>query len=400
MPQLRPQIRRIVLVGALVALAAVALLWRQHAGSRLVSELRSKADVLAPGAAIAPPAGEVQATVITVAGVPVVPVADQATAEAVIGKIEAAYRQRLDPNANVQQLSIKEQVTYETTHVQPGAIRTAEEAQRILLRGTDKLLNYTVQRGDSLWQIASTHGMTVDTLSKANPGVNPAALQPGQVISLLATEPYVHLQSVEEVTVVENVAFDTVTTEDPTLYPWQSTYDVKGVYGRRQVTYVITREDGKITDKQVKAETLLSPPQQATYRQGTKLAPRLGTGKFQLPVIGKLTSGFGWRGWEFHPGIDLAVDIGTPVMAADDGTVVYAGWLGGYGRCVQIDHGEGKLVTLYGHLSLISVQLGQTVKKGQVIGRSGNSGRSTGPHVHFEVRQNGKAVNPLQFFPD
>ncbi|MHB9143990.1 MAG: peptidoglycan DD-metalloendopeptidase family protein [Symbiobacteriia bacterium] len=400
MPQIRTPIRRLVLVGAILALAAVALLWRHYAGSRVVGGLQGRADVLSPGTGLVAPAGEVPATVITVAGIPVVPVADQATAEAVISSIEAAYRQRLDPKASIRDLSIKEQVSYQAIHTQPGAIRTAEEAQRILARGTDKLLNYTVQRGDSLWQIATTHGMTVETLSKANPEVNPAALQPGQELNLLVAEPYVHLQSVEEVTVVENIAFETVTIDDPSLYPWQSAYDVKGVFGRREVTYLTKREDGRLVDRQVKAEKLLSPPAQATFRQGTKLAPKLGSGKFQLPVIGKLTSGFGWRGSEYHPGIDLAVPFGTPVMAADGGTVVYAGWLGGYGRCVQIDHGEGKLVTLYGHLQSFSVKVGQTVKKGEVIAYSGNSGRSTGPHVHFEIRRDGKATNPMQFFPD
>jgi murein DD-endopeptidase MepM/ murein hydrolase activator NlpD len=114
------------------------------------------------------------------------------------------------------------------------------------------------------------------------------------------------------------------------------------------------------------------------------------------PVHGPVTSGFGWRWGRMHEGIDIAVPSGTPVVASASGTVITAGWLGGYGNLVVIDHGNG-LATAYGHNSSISVGLGQGVAQGQVIAYSGSTGHSTGPHVHFEVRVNGSAVDPLAY---
>ena len=114
------------------------------------------------------------------------------------------------------------------------------------------------------------------------------------------------------------------------------------------------------------------------------------------PVHGILTSGFGWRWGRMHEGIDLAVGNGTPVVASASGTVIVAGWLGGYGNLVVIDHGNG-LATAYGHNTSVTVGYGQSVAQGQLIAYSGNTGHSTGPHVHFEVRVNGTPVDPLGY---
>jgi murein DD-endopeptidase MepM/ murein hydrolase activator NlpD len=117
---------------------------------------------------------------------------------------------------------------------------------------------------------------------------------------------------------------------------------------------------------------------------------------FIWPVTGPLTSGFGWRWGRMHEGIDIAVPTGTPVAAAASGTVIYAGWMGGYGNLVAIDHGGG-ISTAYGHNSSVAVGVGQPVAQGQVIAYSGSTGHSTGPHVHFEVRVGGSPVDPLGY---
>ena len=114
------------------------------------------------------------------------------------------------------------------------------------------------------------------------------------------------------------------------------------------------------------------------------------------PVHGVFTSGFGWRWGRMHEGIDLAVPTGTPVVAAASGTVVVAGWLGGYGNLVVIDHGNG-IATAYGHNTSVTVSYGQSVAQGQLVAYSGSTGHSTGPHVHFEVRVNGTPVDPLGY---
>lgn len=122
-----------------------------------------------------------------------------------------------------------------------------------------------------------------------------------------------------------------------------------------------------------------------------------------LPIEGNIVSSFGYRrnpfgGWssEFHNGVDIACDYGTPVRAPADGVVTFAGWHGGYGRKIQIDHGNG-IATLYGHNSRLLVKSGDNVKKGDIIAYSGNSGRSTGSHLHYAASVNGQAVDPLMF---
>ena len=127
-----------------------------------------------------------------------------------------------------------------------------------------------------------------------------------------------------------------------------------------------------------------------------------GTGQLGWPVSGEITSPYGYRVhpiWGttiYHSGIDIGVDEGTPVHAADGGVVVWSGWMGGYGYAVVIDHGNG-LSTLYGHNSELAVEEGQSVAKGQVISYAGSTGNSTGPHVHFEVRANGDPVDPMGY---
>lgn len=116
------------------------------------------------------------------------------------------------------------------------------------------------------------------------------------------------------------------------------------------------------------------------------------------PSEGVITSRFGWRwgGSDWHPGIDVAADSGTPIVATADGVVVASGWNGGYGRQVVVDHGYG-IATSYAHNSENVVSVGQKVKKGQLVAYMGSSGFSTGPHVHYEVKVNGTAVNPAGF---
>jgi murein DD-endopeptidase MepM/ murein hydrolase activator NlpD len=116
---------------------------------------------------------------------------------------------------------------------------------------------------------------------------------------------------------------------------------------------------------------------------------------FIWPVSGPITSGFGWRWGRMHEGIDIGAACGTPIRAAASGTVVYAGWMDGYGNIIVIDHGGG-LATAYGHQSALYVG-GGSVSQGQVIGAVGSTGHSTGCHLHFEVRVNGTPVNPLNY---
>lgn len=128
-----------------------------------------------------------------------------------------------------------------------------------------------------------------------------------------------------------------------------------------------------------------------------------GTGVMSIPCDAPITSNFGWRmhpilGYErFHSGIDFGADYGVPIRAANTGIVIFAGWYGGYGNTVIVDHGN-EITTLYAHSSELFVAEGQVVQRGQAIAAVGSTGLSTGPHLHFEVRQNGEPVDPMNYF--
>lgn len=135
---------------------------------------------------------------------------------------------------------------------------------------------------------------------------------------------------------------------------------------------------------------------QTGYSGPTSVVRSASSAGMIWPVNGPLTSGFGYRWGRMHEGVDIGVGTGTPVAAAASGRVITAGWAGGYGNLVVIDHGGG-IATAYGHNSKLLVTNGQQVAQGQIVALSGSTGHSTGPHVHFEVRVNGAAVNPVPY---
>ena len=119
---------------------------------------------------------------------------------------------------------------------------------------------------------------------------------------------------------------------------------------------------------------------------------------FGWPLQGRLSSGFGQRGRRPHHGIDIAAKPGAAIRAAEAGKVVYSGWLGGYGRVVIVKH-PGRYSTVYAHNRANKVKVGEFVERGEVVALVGSSGRSSGPHVHFEVRRDDRAQNPLRYLP-
>ena len=142
--------------------------------------------------------------------------------------------------------------------------------------------------------------------------------------------------------------------------------------------------------KRLQTAIMMKRQQVAIANQTISITPSI------WPAKGVVSSPYGlrWGGSDFHPGIDIANDMGTPIRATADGVVSIAGWnSGGYGNMVDIDHGNG-VMTRYGHASYVVVSAGQQVKRGQIIAYMGSTGFSTGPHVHYEVRRNGQAVDP------
>ena len=158
--------------------------------------------------------------------------------------------------------------------------------------------------------------------------------------------------------------------------------------------------DAEIQKLNDQINSMVSSGQASSTTSQASSGPIQSTGSMIWPAISRtITSEYGTRFhpiqkvWKTHTGLDIGASYGTPIAAADSGRVVLAGWNGGYGKCIMVDHGSG-LSTLYGHCSSIAVSVGQTVSQGQTIGYVGSTGNSTGPHLHFEVRINGATTNP------
>ncbi len=178
---------------------------------------------------------------------------------------------------------------------------------------------------------------------------------------------------------------------------------------RRHVASQVTEIENLSAEQEAQLEALIVErqreieAQQAAERRAQGIVGQTSApGVLAWPVSGTITSPFGWRrnpfggGMEMHPGLDIAAPMGTTVTAAASGTIISAGWYGGYGNYILIDQGGG-MATGYGHLSQIFVSAGQQVQKGQAIGAVGSTGASTGPHLHFEVRINGKPTDPAAY---
>ena len=264
---------------------------------------------------------------------------------------------------------------------------------------------YTVKAGDTWSEIAEDHGMTSKELLALNPGYNIDKIQIGEVLTLSEAVPYLTVTVKQREYYVEDVMYDVEYTDSAYLYKGDYQVTSPGEYGAADVVANVTYVNGVETERTILSSVTLKEPVTEQRLQGTKERPTwLPTGTFRWPISGRITSRFGGRsspggiGSTNHQGIDIAGPYGTPVYAADGGTVTYSGWMGGYGYLVEINHGNG-YVTRYGHNSSLTVSVGDHVYKGQQIARVGSTGNSTGNHCHFEVRYNGVARNPLNYLP-
>jgi murein DD-endopeptidase MepM/ murein hydrolase activator NlpD len=199
---------------------------------------------------------------------------------------------------------------------------------------------------------------------------------------------------------VENspVNYSTSITWTESLKQGESKVKAKGVKGLKQLTKEVTLLNGKATGAKVLKEIVLQKPVDEVVLKGSK-SIEASTNQvlaMYVPSRGTVSSNFGMRWGRMHKGIDIAAPTGTPISAALDGEVIFAGWSNGYGNLIKIAHG-GNIETAYGHCSSIDVKVNDKVKKGDVIGKVGSTGNSTGPHVHFEVKVNGEVQNPAPY---
>lgn len=290
-----------------------------------------------------------------------------------------------------------EKVEIKPVYVKPSvSVATEDQALTKIMFGKDEVIEYTIKEGDTLWDLARKYDISVDDIFASNPGLT-EKIMPGQKIKLSKMTPLINVVLEKEVEFEDVLPKQVKVIKSENYYTTQTIVKQEGKDGRAKIKAKIVYMNGLEYDRKILFQQILQRPVDRVVVVGTKKPPRyFATGRFSYPVWGLLTSRFGYRGREFHEGIDLAVPWGSNVYAADGGVVEFAGWSGGYGKLIIINHQNG-YKTYYGHLSRFLVSPGQKVAKGQLIAKSGSTGRSTGPHLHFEVRKNGVPQNPLVY---
>ena len=244
----------------------------------------------------------------------------------------------------------------------------------------DSIIEYKVQSGDTVASIAGKFGVSEDTIRWEN-GLTKDKIKVGQTLKIMPVTGVAHTVSKGDTvySIAKKYDSDSQSIVD---FPFNTFTDDETF--ELAIGQIVIVPDG------------VMPVVAATPRV-RQITPDAGTvtalGQFVWPTSGTITQRYSW----YHPGVEIANSTGTPDIAADSGNVIYAGWdAAGYGNMVLIDHGNG-YKTRYAHLSKIMVISGQSVKRGDSIGKMGSTGHSTGPHTHFEVILNGVHVNPLSY---
>jgi len=252
-------------------------------------------------------------------------------------------------------------------------------------RVRDKVIEYQVQGGDTVSGIADKFGVSVDTIRWENnlPSIN--AIKPGQTLRILPVTGVKHKVARGE-TVYSIAKKYSANAQAMVDFPFNTFADNE--------TFALAVGQEIIVPDGEKPNQVLWSPSTAIARRTPDAGAVSATGQFAWPIGGVITQRFAW----YHRAIDVAAPHGTPILAADSGRVIVAGYpdRGGYGNRVMLDHGNG-YVTMYAHLSRVDVTVGQSVRRGDIVGLEGSTGRSTGPHLHFEVRKNGVFMNPLEY---
>ena len=310
------------------------------------------------------------------------------------------YLNKSSDSIEILELKIKESVSLQPVQIGLGEYTDYDTALKLLINGTEKVEKHIVANGESLWTIARANNMRVDDLLAANPQLSPNRLSIGEELNLVKLEPMVNVVASVRERKTESIPFTTKFINDSKMYRGQERVAQPGERGEREVIYELVQINGKTVEKHEIASNIVKKPVERVVNRGTRvIVASRGSGeagKMGWPVSGRITSGYGNRSGSFHSGIDIAASHGTSIRAAAAGVVTFSGWSGNYGNMIDIDHGNG-VVTRYAHNSANLVQVGQQVSAGEVIGRVGSTGRSTGPHVHFEVRVNGATRNPVNF---
>lgn len=332
---------------------------------------------------------------INIDDVPVAALSTQEEAQAVLDSIVAHFSTK---GSEIVSVTYKEKVGIVEGEAVDPVVMSVEDAANMIITGTKEPKVYTVESGDCLWDIAVKNGMSVEELISSNPDADVQHLKIGSTLNLYELKPYVHVSLTERTASTEKIDYDIIYEETGTLYKGEIKVKTAGVYGKREVTKEIVKENGIVVSTKEISSSVISEPSTQVNLKGTKsLATLVGTGSFVSPMgYLEISSSYGSRGGGRHTGVDLRNPKGTPIYAVDDGVVVSSGYSGSYGNLVKLSHGNG-VETWYAHCDTLLVSVGAVVKKGQQIATVGITGRATGYHLHFEVRKNGVPQNPMNY---
>ncbi len=318
-------------------------------------------------------------------------------AERILQDIKAPYAELLE-NGSILDLSFAEEVEIVQEEVSKYQIDEYEQLLMYLQKGTTEEKTHIVESGENVWTIASKYGITIEELTAANSGSNLSLIYPGDELSLIVPKPFLAVQTIEIAVFPVPIPFETEYEKVSWMYSDEYSTKNAGKTGVKQVEAYIIKENGIEVSVEVLTETVTEEPvTKVVYNGIQEPPPKKGTGSFINPLpAGTVTSRYGARWGGFHQGLDIGARVGAPIKAADGGVVIYSGWFGDYGYMVEIDHGGG-FTTRYAHCSQLYVSVGEKVYQGKTIAAVGNTGWSTGPHVHFEVRKYGSTVNPQSY---
>ena len=317
--------------------------------------------------------------------------------EDILNRIKEPYQNKIEEDKTLKEIRFVEDIKIEKKKMQINDIGKSEEIYEALLTSSEQIRTHVVEVGESFWAISMFYEMTVDELIEANPEKNPNALKIGDEIRLVIPKPVVTVATAAEVEYIEDIKYETEVEYDDNMYNTQTKTKVAGVKGSAKILANEIKHNGFYIDKEIVKEEILEEPVKEIIVKGTKEPPKtMATGTLLMPTRGKISSRYGMRRGKMHRGLDIASRTGTDIKAADGGKVVFTGYKGSYGNLIEINHENG-YKTRYAHNSKILVKTGDRVYKGQVIGKMGSTGRSTGSHLHFEVLVNNKNKNPSNF---
>ena len=340
---------------------------------------------------------EVSAVAICQDGKLMTIVENQQAADDVIKRIKESYQ---TPNEGMKITKTDFETPVDTKEVQVmlTSVGSKGDALHDLTEGGTIEIRHIVNEGETVNSIAKEFNVSASDIKDMETGETVSKAESGSRVRIQKKIDPLKVITIEKGTTTETIPFETEEKQSADLYKDETYVQQEGADGRQAITGTITKENGKEIKRDISKKEVIKEPVKKIVLIGTKERPKTDpTGTFATPIRGaSITSEFGARWGRMHEGIDYGASTGTPIYASDGGTVTLAGVYGGYGNCVEIKH-SGGYSTRYGHMSRFAVSQGEKVYQGQVIGYVGNTGRSTGSHLHFEVRLNGVAQNPRNY---